>query len=125
MSTSSSPATEGASDAVGAYEAALRLRVPPELGAARLTEVTRVDVQDLVDALLASGLNASTIRVTMLPLRAIYKRAAARGDVAIIPTTGLEMPAVRRGRDRIASPDECARLLAMQRAGSCRCRGVP
>jgi integrase len=31
--------------------------------------------------------------------------------VAVNPTTGLEMPAVRGGRDRIAAPDECAALL--------------
>jgi integrase len=28
------------------------------------------------------------------------------------PTTGLQMPAVRGGRDRIASPEECSELLA-------------
>jgi integrase len=47
----------------------------------------------------------------MLPLRAMYRRAASRGEIAVNPTTGLEMPAVRDGRDRIASPDECAGLL--------------
>jgi integrase len=47
----------------------------------------------------------------MLPVRAIYKRAVARGDVALNPTAGLEMPAVRGGRDRIATPEECVRLL--------------
>jgi integrase len=98
--------------AVRAYEAALRLRVLPAFGHIRLSEVTQVDLQDLVDELLADGLNASTIGVTLLPLRAIYRRALNRGDVAINPTTGLEMPAVRGGRDRIAAPDEAARLIA-------------
>jgi integrase len=97
--------------AIRAYEAALRLRVLPELGRVKLAAVTRTDLQDLVDQLVAAGLNASTIGVTLLPLRAIYKRAVARGDVAVNPTSGLEMPAVRGGRDRIASPDECAQLL--------------
>ena len=36
----------------------------------------------------------------------------ARGEIAVNPTTGLEMPAVRGGRERFASPEECARLLA-------------
>jgi integrase len=31
--------------------------------------------------------------------------------VSINPTTGLEIPAARRGRDRIAPPEECAELL--------------
>lgn len=93
------------------YDAALRLRVLPELGRVKLSEITRHDLQDLVDGLLAEGLNASTIGVTLNPVRAIYKRALARGEIAVNPTTGLEMPAVRGGRDRIASPEECAKLL--------------
>lgn len=97
--------------AIRGYEAALRLRLLPEFGRVKLAEVTRNDLQDLVDQLVAVGLNASTVGVTLLPLRAIYKRAMARGEVAVNPTTGLEMPAVRGGRDRIATPDECARLL--------------
>jgi integrase len=97
--------------AIRGYDQGLRLRVLPELGSMRLSEVTRNDLQDLVDGLLAAGFNASTIGVTLLPVRAIYKRALARGDVAINPTTGLEMPAVRGGRDRIATPEECGHLL--------------
>jgi integrase len=97
--------------ALRSYEKALRLRVLPELGSVRLTEVARNDLQDIVDNLLAEGLNASTVAGTMLPVRAIYRRALSRGEVAINPTTGLEMPAARGGRDRIASPDECANLL--------------
>ena len=36
----------------------------------------------------------------------------SRGRLALNPTTGLELPAVRGGRDRIADPVEAARLLA-------------
>jgi integrase len=68
-----------------------------------------------VDELVATGRNASTINVTLLPVRAIYRRALSRGEVAINPTSGLEMPAVRGGRDRIAPPEECARLLGALR----------
>ena len=46
-----------------------------------------------------------------MPLRAIFRRAVARGEVALNPTTGLELPAVRGRRDRIASPNEAARLI--------------
>src|SRR5262249_22785585 len=55
--------------------------------------------------------------VTLLPLRAIYKQAMELGAVAVNPTAGLRMPAVRGGRDRIAPPDECSRLLAALPAG--------
>ena len=92
--------------AIRAYEAALRLRALPAVGHMRLSEVTRVDLQDLVDELLAGGLSASAIGVTLLPLRAIYRRAMDRGEVAINPTTDLRMPKVHGGRDRVASPEE-------------------
>ena len=46
-----------------------------------------------------------------MSLRVIYKRALARGEVAVNPTAGLQMPAVRARQDRIASPQECAHLL--------------
>lgn len=88
--------------AIRGYEAGPRLRLLPELGRVKLGEVTRNDLHDLVDRLVASGLHPSTVGVTLLPLRAIYKRAMARGEVAVNPTTGLEMPAVRGGR--IGSP---------------------
>jgi integrase len=97
--------------AIRAYEAAWRLRLRDELGTRRLTDVTRPDLQDLVDALVADGLHASTIGVTMNLIRGIYRRAVSRGEVSVNPTAGLEMPAVRGGRDRIADPAECAKLL--------------
>jgi integrase len=98
--------------AIRSYEAALRLRVLPELGAARLSDIRRVDVQDLADRLLVVGLDPSTIRNALMPLRAVYRRALSRSEVAVNPTAGLELPAVRGRRDRIASPTEAAALIA-------------
>jgi integrase len=97
--------------ALRAYEAVLRQRILPALGAARLSEIKRVDLQDLVEELLVEGLAASTIRNVVMPLRSIYRRAISRGDVVVNPTVGLELPAVRSTRDRIASPQEAAKLL--------------
>ena len=84
----------------------------PALGAARLTEIRRADLQALIDRLLADDRDPSTIRNTLLPVRAIYRRALTRGEVALNPTVGLELPAVRGRRDRIASREEAAALLA-------------
>jgi len=100
--------------AVRSYEAAMRLKVLPTLGSKRLGDVTRTDLQDLADKLLAEGAQPSTIAGALMPVRAIYRRALRRAEagITINPTTGLELPAVRGGRDRIASPAECARLLA-------------
>jgi integrase len=97
--------------AIRGYRQAMRLRVVPEIGTARLSVVSRNDLQDLVDRLLGEGLSASTINATLVPLRTIYRRALLRGDVAVNPTTGLQLPAVRGKRDRIADPAECERLL--------------
>ncbi|MDQ3889698.1 MAG: site-specific integrase [Actinomycetota bacterium] len=98
--------------AIRGYEAALVMRVLPELGGRRLSEIRRVDLQDFADRLCGDGLDASTVRNTLMPLRAIFRRAVARGEVAVNPTSGLELPAMEGARDRIASPDEGAQLLA-------------
>jgi integrase len=94
------------------YEEALRLRVLDDLGGARLDAIHRAALQKLVDSLLSDGRSPSTIRNTLLPLRAIFRRAVARGEVSVNPTRGLELPAVRGRRERIASPKEAAALLA-------------
>ena len=61
--------------------------------------------------MLADGRDPSTIRNMLMPLRAIFRRAIARGEVAVNPVSGLELAAVRGRRDRIASPEEARKLL--------------
>lgn len=97
--------------ALRAYEQALRTKILPELGHLRLSAVTRASVQDLVDSLVASGRSPSTVRNAILPLRAIYRRALTRADVLVNPTLGLALPAQRGRRDRVAAPEEAAKLL--------------
>ncbi len=60
---------------IRAYERAMRIRILGEFGEARLGEVQRPDLQRFVYKLDAAGLAASTIRRTLLPVRAIYRRA--------------------------------------------------
>ena len=102
--------------AIRAYETGWRVRVKPALGAMRLSDVTRNDVQDLIDSLVAEGWNASTVVVTIASLQVVYKRALVRGEIAVNPAMGLQMPAVRGGRIRIATPKECTRTA---RCASC------
>jgi integrase len=98
--------------AIRSYEQSLRLRVVPAIGHAKFTAVRRVDLQDLVDRLHARGeLSASAVQCTILPLRAMYRRALARGEVAVNPTVGLELPAIRSRRDKIVSPTAAHRLI--------------
>jgi integrase len=98
--------------AIRAYRQALNHRVLPVLGSKRLTGVSQLMLQDLSDQLTAQGLSASSVRNTILPLRAIYRRAHSRGEVALNPALKLALPAVRTRRDRIAAPGEAGALLA-------------
>ena len=97
--------------AIRSYEGALRLRLFEHLGPLRLSDVSRLDLQRVAGKLMADGHCASTIRNTFLPLRAIYRDAEAHGQVAVNPTTGLQLPASRGRRDRIATPAESVCLL--------------
>lgn len=93
------------------YEAALRLRVLPDFGGVKLSALTCADVQAFVERMQGEGLDPSTIRNMLMPLRAIYRRAVSRGEVSVNPTANLELPAVRGRRDRIASPAEAEALI--------------
>jgi integrase len=97
---------------VRGYERALRLRVHPTLGPARLSDVHRRDVQDLVDRLLRAGHTPSTVRNSIDPLRSIFRRAVRREDVAVNPMHDLEVPADLGRRERVATPAEARALLA-------------
>lgn len=97
--------------AIRAYRQALNQRVLPLLGNKRLTGVSQNMLQDFADRLSADGLSPSTVRNTILPLRAIYRQALRRGEVAINPTVGLSLPAVRGIRERVAAPMEIRPLL--------------
>jgi integrase len=81
-----------------------------ELGQVRLADLTLDDLQDYADRLLAAGAQASTIRNAIMPVRVICRWR--RREVAVNPTAGLSLPAVRSRRVRIASPGEAERLLA-------------
>ena len=97
--------------AIRAYRQALNQRVLPQFGQKRLSSITFIILQDFADRLSAQGLSPSTVRNTLLPFRAIFRRAHARGQVAVNPTVKLALPAVRGRRDRVAAPTEVGPLL--------------
>lgn len=94
------------------YERALKLRLLPAFGHLRLTELRRGQIQALVDKMAAEGQSGSTIRNTLDPLRALYRRAMSRELVGVNPTSNLELPSAKSKRDRIASPQEATALLS-------------
>jgi integrase len=87
-------------------------RGPARVGPGRLSDLQRPDLQHFADRLLAKGLSPSAVQTTLLPLRAIFRRAIDRGGVAIDPCAGLRLPAVRGRRERYASSSEAEALIA-------------
>lgn len=97
--------------AVRAMEQNLRRRVLPVLGRMKFAEVTRGDVQMLVDDLQDQGVSPSTIQTTLLPLQVMYRRALQRDLVAVNPTMGLEKPTVEKPEVTFATVAEADALL--------------
>jgi integrase len=64
--------------ALRGYEQALRLRLLPPLGAHRLSDVTRADLQRLVSGWHEAGLSSSSIRNTINAVRAPTFSSTAR-----------------------------------------------
>jgi integrase len=81
-----------------------------EFARIRLSELTVDDVQAYADRLLAASAQPSTIHNQIMPVRAICRWR--RREVAVNPTIGLLLPAVRLGRVRIVTPAEAELLLA-------------
>lgn len=87
-------------------------KIEPELGAHRLTDIRRADVQAMIDRWAAGGMQPSTIRNSLDPLRVLYRRAITRDLVAVNPTDHLEVPADRNAEPmRFASREEAAALI--------------
>jgi integrase len=97
--------------ALRAYEQVLRATVLPCMGHLKLSSVTRTVLQDLIDELVGGGRSPSTVRNTVLPLRAIYRRALSRSEVLVNPTLGLALPTTRDRRERVARPAEAKALI--------------
>ncbi len=97
--------------AIRSYRQGLSKYILPTLASNKLSTVEQATLQDIADDLAARGLSASTIRNALMPLRALYRRATARGIVSVNPTSKLDLPAVRGRRDRVARPDEAAKLI--------------
>jgi integrase len=98
--------------AIRGYEHTLRKRVLPVLGHHRLSEIRPQDVQGFIDGLVKAEIAPATIDAALTPLRALYRRAVARGQVTINPTLRIEKPAVRCKVRVVASPVEAAERLA-------------
>lgn len=93
------------------YRQALEDHVRPVLGSRKMNGITTADLQALVDRWGVEGQSPSTIRNSIKPLQAIYRRARAREGLAINPTRDLELPAPNAKEVEIVAPDVAAQLL--------------
>jgi integrase len=94
------------------YRQSLSDRVLPAIGSCRLGAITTADLQSLVDRWQVEGRAASTIRNSIKPLQAIYRRARSRQGLPINPTRDLELPMHQPKEIEIVAPDIAARLIA-------------
>ena len=99
---------------IRSYEQNVRLYVgPSRLGATRVTEVRRADVQAFVDGLLSDGLRAGTVSNVLNPVQAFYRRAQDREELSFNPSERIDLPTgPSKAAKRIARPEEAAALLA-------------
>ena len=94
------------------YRRDLGQRIDPLLGPRYLREVQLPDVQRVADTLSGRGLSASSVRNTIMALRALYAWARPRGLAFQQPCDGVRLPGGDERRMRVVSPDEAALLVA-------------
>ena len=94
------------------YESSLRLRVLPELGDRRLSDLDRRDLLNLKESLYGAGCSDSQIRNALVALMAVIRRAWSREDIPTLPTLDLGLP-TPAGRTRAATPAQAAELLSV------------
>ncbi len=98
--------------ALRSYRQSLRLRVFPVLGERQYDTLHRLDLQALVDRLAVDQCAPATIQGAVTALRVIYRRGLQLGELDVLPTQGLKLPAVRGRRERFATPEEAGQLVA-------------
>jgi integrase len=93
------------------YKRDLGQRIDPVLGARYLREVQLPDVQLVADRLSGRGLSASSVRNTIMALRALYAWARPRGLAFQQPCDGVRLAGGEEQRMRVLSPDQAALLV--------------
>ncbi len=94
------------------YRQALDTYLLPILSGRKLNTVTTADLQELVDRWQGEGQSASTIRNSIKPLQALYRRARSREGLPINPTHDLELPAAAPKEVEIIAPEIASQMLA-------------
>jgi integrase len=93
-------------------ERSMRLHVLDDLGAARLSDIRRADVQRLVERLNEKGLSGSRTRGVVTAMKVVLRRAIEDDELAADPTLNLRLPMPAGTRDRVVMIDEGEELIA-------------
>lgn len=91
------------------YRSDLDRFVLPELRHRAVTDVTRSDVQSVIESMNGQGFAGQTVRNAIVALQAFYRWKKP----AIDPTVNLDLPEPGARRERAASPTEAETLLAV------------
>jgi integrase len=89
---------------IDSYETSLELHVYPQIGAVRLSDLRRRDVQRLVDCLVHRGVVTSTMHNAVTALRVLVRRAIQLEQITVSPCEHLALPGRRTATRRQAIP---------------------
>ena len=90
------------------YRSDLARFVLPELGHTDVNDVTRQEVQRVIEGMNGQGFAGQTVRNAIVALQAFYRWKKP----VIDPTVNLDLPEPGQRRERAASPTEAETLLA-------------
>lgn len=94
------------------YEQTLKHSILPDLGAHRLSDLTKGSLLEHAERLRARGLAPNTVRRALDPLRVILRRAHDLGQITSNPALGLSLPTGEvKPRERAAPPALIACLI--------------
>jgi integrase len=96
---------------VRGYRTSLNERILPLVGDRKLNSITTSDLQEIVDGWQIEGQAPATIRNSLKPLQAVFRRARTREGLALNPTHDLELPAPNPAEVQIVAPETAAALL--------------
>jgi integrase len=92
-------------------ESDFRLHIESDLGALRISEIRRRDVQALVDRLRAAGLSGSKVRGVVTSLKIVLRRALEDDELTVNPTALLRLPGPAGTRERVVAVAQAELLI--------------
>lgn len=85
--------------------------IEPNMGGYPLGSVTRLDVEELVAALITADIGSASIGATIRLLHRIFQMAVASSRLVANPVTGVERPGPPHTEMRFLTPEEVQRLV--------------